>query len=68
MTHAELKNRMSSKEVTEWLAFNQMEPFGEVHTDMRSASIVQAIAAIGHGIGGGKGSPPRVKDFMLTKE
>lgn len=28
MTHAELMERMSSKEINEWMAFAQLEPFG----------------------------------------
>ena len=52
MTVAELGERMSSRELTEWMAYAAMEPFGSDADDARNAistaSIVNAtIAAAG---------------------
>lgn len=44
MTVAELLQRISSKELTEWLAFYRTEPFGDVRADLRSAIIACVMA------------------------
>lgn len=35
---------MSSKEITEWMAYNNLEPFGEERADVRSAMIACVMA------------------------
>lgn len=35
MTVAELEQRMSSRELIEWQAFAEVEPFGELRADLR---------------------------------
>lgn len=37
MTVAELGQRMSSRELSEWMAFYQLEPFGPEADDLRNA-------------------------------
>lgn len=44
MTVGELLARISSRELTEWMAFAQVEPFGEAREDMRAALIASTIA------------------------
>lgn len=35
MTVAELSDRMSSRELLEWMAYAELEPFGEQRADLR---------------------------------
>lgn len=41
----ELLNSISSRELSEWMAYDNIEPFGEIRADMRAGAIVQAIIA-----------------------
>lgn len=43
MTVAELGDRMSSAEFSEWMAFYSIEPFGEERADIRQALTTSAI-------------------------
>lgn len=43
MTVAELLDRMSSREFSEWMAYSQIEPFGEERADLRQAMTTSAI-------------------------
>lgn len=44
MTVGELLARMSSRELTEWLAFSQIEPIGDAREDLRAGIIASTIA------------------------
>lgn len=44
MTVAELLDRMSSREFSEWMAFYSIEPFGEERADLRQALTTSAVA------------------------
>lgn len=71
MTHDEMIDRMSAKELAEWWAFNQLEPFGETHADIRSALIAYRVAGLAHMVGaafGGKGPLPKFDDFRTCKD
>jgi len=57
----ELLARMGSDELTEWMAFYQLEPFGDFRADLRSA-IVASTLANAHGSKEGKPFTP--EDFM----
>ena len=57
----ELLNRISSQELTEWQAFYQMEPFGEVRDDYRMAILASVVANCHRGKKGRKAKP---MDFM----
>ena len=35
---------MSSREMTEWMAYYELEPFGEQRADLRSATVATVIA------------------------
>lgn len=43
MTVAELGQRMSSAEFSEWMAFYSIEPFGEERADIRQAMTTSAV-------------------------
>ncbi len=40
----ELLTRMGSDEITEWMAFYQIEPFGDMRADVRSGVIASTFA------------------------
>jgi hypothetical protein len=40
----ELTERLSSREIAEWIAYYQIEPFGEERADLRAAIIACVIA------------------------
>lgn len=61
MTVGELLARVTSAELTEWLAFAEVEPFGEERADLR-AGIVASTVAAGY-VGKGKRAPGP-QDFM----
>lgn len=52
---------MSSRQLSEWVAYNQLEPFGEERDDLRAAIIASVIA---NALGGRKGKKFKPKDFM----
>lgn len=43
---AELQGRMSSREFAEWVAYSEIEPWGEWRADYRAASIQRTLAEI----------------------
>ena len=53
---------MSSREITEWMAWYSIEPFGEVRSDMRAAMIAGYVAA------GAGAKNIKLEDFMLNFE
>lgn len=63
MTKAELLNRISSREISEWIAFYNIEPFGEMRADLRAALIATVMANAWRGA---NQSPFKITDFMLT--
>lgn len=44
MTVAELLSRISSRELSEWMAYAEVEPFGEERADLRSGIIASTVA------------------------
>lgn len=52
---------MSSAEFTEWMAFYQLEPFGEERADLRSAIVATTVANAHRGK---HQRPYRVEEFM----
>jgi hypothetical protein len=65
MTVGELLARIDSAELTEWMAFDALEPFGEERADLRTG-IIAAVTA-NHSF-----NPPqqqrRPSDYMLFSE
>jgi hypothetical protein len=54
---------MSSKEFSEWMAYAQLEPFGEERADLRMAILASLIANANRDPKK-KSSPYEVSDFM----
>ena len=46
---AELLNKIDSRELSEWMAFYQLEPFGEWRDDYRAGMISATLANINRG-------------------
>lgn len=44
MTRVELLQRMSSRELSEWMAYYAVEPWGEVQAEYRSALVASMVA------------------------
>ncbi len=65
MSVARAQREISSQEFTEWIAFAEMEPFGEARADMRAALIASTIANVNRGRGVRAFS---IGDFMLRFE
>lgn len=63
MTVGELLGRISSQELTEWMAYSQVEPWGEDRADLR-AGIVAATVANAQRDKKRKHSPYKAKDFI----
>lgn len=45
-TVEELLERISARELTEWMAFNTLEPFGDPRADMRAGIVASVIANV----------------------
>ena len=41
---AELLSEISSRELSEWMAYERLEPFGEKRADLRSAIVASTVA------------------------
>ncbi len=67
MTVAELGDRMSSREFSEWIAYYRIEPFGEERADFRQALTTSAVH---NGIQAQAKTPQWTSyaDFMLFSE
>jgi hypothetical protein len=62
MTVQEMLARMSSEELSMWMAYEVLEPFGQVRADMRSAQICSTLANINRSK---ETKPFSVSDFMF---
>jgi hypothetical protein len=52
------------KQFAEWRTFYELEPFGDIRDDHRAALVAWVIAMVNRG----KGSPPKIQDFLLKFE
>jgi hypothetical protein len=59
MTVSELERTMPATELTEWIQFYGVEPFGEYRDDFRAAIVAFTVA---RSMGGGKSA--KLSDFM----
>jgi len=64
MTVGELLSRISSRELTEWMAFYRLEPWGAEVDDQRAALVAATVANTWRA----KGPPAKVEDFMPRRE
>ena len=62
MTVAEMLARMTSQEISEWIAFYKVEPFGEERQDWRFALMTANLMAPHLK----KGARPKLSDFKLN--
>lgn len=60
MSVAECQAAISCAEFTDWLAYYQLEPFGEERADLRNAILCALIANLLRG----KGRRAKLKDFL----
>jgi len=56
---------MPATELSEWIAFASIEPFGEAREDLRAALICCTIANYIKAANGSKSKPCKIEDFML---
>ena len=61
MTVAELLQRVSSRELGEWMAYERIEPFGETRADLRVGMLTSLTANINRKKGA---TPFTPQDFM----
>ena len=61
MTVGEMLTRMSSRELSEWMAYATLEPFGEERADLRAGIVASTVANVHRGKGD-KPIPPT--DFL----
>jgi Protein of unknown function (DUF4035) len=57
----ELLGRLSSAEIGEWLAYYELEPFGEWRADLRAGIIASTVFNMNRGE---HAAPARAADFM----
>lgn len=61
MSVAQAQQQIDAREFAEWMAFDSIDPIGELRADMRSAQLLHAIVSMF----AGKGKPPRATDYLL---
>ncbi len=64
-TVGELQQRMGAAEFASWLAFYQMEPFGELRADMRAAMLA-SLTANAHRNTKKRAKPFELGDFLFA--
>jgi hypothetical protein len=62
MTVRELETRMESRELNEWMAYFNLEPWGQVQADYRAGVIASTIVNVNGGLKGRK--PAKATDFF----
>ena len=67
MTVETLLDSISSHELTEWMAYAQLEPFGEERADIRSATNTMVLANANRDPKK-KRTPYTIEDFMLFRD
>lgn len=61
MTHTRLMSEMGSRELSEWMAYNEIEPFGPWRDDLRMGILAATVANTGFG----RPDPPvQAADFI----
>lgn len=66
MTVQELLARISSRELTEWMEYYQMEPFGQERADLQAGVVASVVANVNRNSKSSKTWNP--SDFMLQFE
>jgi len=65
VTVREMLGRIDSRELSEWVAYASIEPFGEKRQDLRFAKLAGTIVEVVKAAVGAKGEPSKIEDFML---
>lgn len=69
MTVAEMLQRMTSRELTEWQVYSNLEPWGEEREDLRSGMATSPLLNIQMGKKGKKSKPSDwIMDFVDAPE
>ena len=63
MTVGELLNRISSRELSEWMAYYMLEPFGAERDNLHAGLVAAMVHNVNRDPKRGKAADP--KDFML---
>jgi len=61
MPRARMMREMGSRELAEWMAYNEIEPFGEWRADLRAGIVAATIANTGFAR---PEEPAKASDFM----
>jgi hypothetical protein len=67
MTRGELLARMPSRELTDWMVYAAVEPFGEERADYRAALVASVIANVNRDANKHP-QPFPVEDFLLFRD
>lgn len=62
MTVEELLGRMTSREIAEWMAYDRIDPFGEIRAEMRNGLLIANM------LGMFAKTPPKPADYMIDFE
>ena len=65
---AELQERMSASEYTEWMAYESISPWGPEREDMHFARLMELVLSALRSIGGERGQAVRWQDLMPSFE
>lgn len=65
MTVAELGDRMTARELAEWKAYYELEPFGDLRADYRTGLLASMLANL---VRGKNDKPLTPKDFILHRD
>jgi hypothetical protein len=58
-----LLSQLTSRQITEWIAYSQLEPFGERNRDLYFGKVVEMLVKM---FGGDKHKKVRASDFLDT--
>ena len=68
MTVRELLARVDSRELSEWMAYYQLEPFGNVREDLQAGIVASTIANVNRGKNDKAFQPSDFMPFMEKPE
>lgn len=68
MTVRELLARIDSRELSEWMAYYELNPFGSVRTDLNAGVIAATIANVNRGKNGKTFQPADFMPYVETAD
>ena len=63
MTVAQAQQNIDAREFAEWMAFDSIDPIGELRADLRAAHLLHAITSMF----AGKGHNARATDYLICE-